>query len=659
MKTKKSKTGNRFWLLRPTNVLLIVVSIVMLGLLFVADKLLFLLTSPIVGVLVALSIYRLFNIQRDLYDLVTSMGRSITSFHESSLIRFPIPSVILSDTGEILWYNEIFKEVIIKNGKGLFGDNITNLLQSELNVILASHGLVIPSGNDFYECYCLKDEEHSPNMHILFLMDISDLQKTKLVSEDNRPVVILALIDNYDESIGVTNEGQTGRLLGDVQNLLQQFADNAEGFIKKLSHDRYLIVMKAKSLKAVMEKRFDVLDKAREVVNENRAPVTLSLGVASLDESFSKAERDARLALDMALGRGGDQAAIKTDSGYEFFGGFSKGVEKRTKVKTRMVASAMVELIEQADNILVMGHKFADLDCLGSAIGIAKACETFSKSVNIVLDTKRNLAGCLVEKLTEKGRANLIIHPDIAIDQITDKTLLIIVDTHSETLLESNSIYKRCKQKVVIDHHRKMVNHIDDAVIFYHEPYASSASEMVTELLQYFGDRCKITPTDAEALLSGITLDTRNFVIRTGVRTFEAAAYLRRLGADTVEVRKLFASTMDSYQRKARVVSSAEIYKDCAVATCDFVSDDLRIVAPQAADELLNISGVKASFVLYEQHEIINISARSMGALNVQIIMEEMGGGGHHTMAAAQIGNSAMDKVRQSLLEVIDKHLGV
>lgn len=655
---KKDGKGNRFWLLRPTNTLLIVVSIVMLGLLMVADKLLFLVVAPIVGVLVTLSIYRLLKIQRDLRELVTSMGRSITSFHESSLVRFPMPCVILSTSGEIIWYNEHFKETVINENEGLFGFPITHLLKADLNLILASDGLIVEGDEKFFECRCLKDEEHTPNVYLLFLNDITDLQQTKLLSLENQPVVILALIDNYDESIGTTNEGEVGRLLANVQNLLQSFADEAEGFIKKLSHDRYLIVMKSKSLEAVTEKRFDILDKAREIVTENHSPVTLSLGVAPLTESFSKAERDARLALDMALGRGGDQAVIKKDSGYEFFGGFSKGVEKRTKVKTRMVASAMVELITGADNILIMGHKFADLDCLGSGIGMAKACQTFCQNVNIVLDIKRNLAGCLVEKLESEGRGNLLVHPDIAIDMIGDKTLLIIVDTHTDSLLESLAVYKRCKQKVVIDHHRKMVNHIEDAVMFYHEPYASSASEMVTELIQYFGDKCTIGASDAEALLSGITLDTRNFVMKTGVRTFEAAAYLRRLGADTVEVRKLFASTIDSYQRKAKLVSSAEIYNDCAIAVCDFTSEDLRIVAPQAADELLNISGVKASFVLYEIHEIVNVSARSMGALNVQIIMEAMGGGGHHTMAAAQIGGSSIDKVRQNLLEVIDRQLG-
>ena len=314
----------------------------------------------------------------------------------------------------------------------------------------------------------------------------------------------------------------------------------------------------------------------------------------------------------------------------------------------------MVELIKSSDNVLIMGHKFADLDALGSGIGMAKACQTFGKRVNIVVDSRRNLADVLIQRLVENGDQQMICLPESADDLVNDRTLLIIVDTHTENLVESKPLYHKCRQVVVIDHHRKMVNHIDDAVIFYHEPYASSASEMVAELVQYFGDDCRLGRMEAEAMLSGIMLDTKNFAMKTGARTFEAAAYLRRLGADTVVVRQMFASSMDSYQRKARVVSSAEIYKSCAIATSDFVSDDLRVIASQAADELLLISGVKASFVLFEINDTVNISARSLGALNVQVIMEKLGGGGHQTMAAAQVQNMNYDKVRQTLLEAID-----
>ena len=398
------------------------------------------------------------------------------------------------------------------------------------------------------------------------------------------------------------------------------------------------------------------MDEIRKIQTDGNVPVTLSIGVGRGEPTLAQSEASARQALDMALGRGGDQAAIKNQSMYEFYGGVSKGVEKRTKVKTRIVANALSELIQNADRVLVMGHKFGDLDCVGAAVGLAYAIRTIGKQADVVIDRDKTLAKILVDMVTGEGCGNLFTDPTEALYSITEDTLLIVCDTHTVNLVESAEVYSRCKTVVVIDHHRKMVNHIDNAVIFYHEPYASSASEMVTELIQYMGDNCRINTVVAQALLSGIMLDTRNFVLRTGVRTFEAAAYLRRIGADTITVRKLFSSTMDSYQRRSRIVSAAQIYKKCAVAESDFYSDDMRIVAPQAADELLGIDGVDGSFVLYEKDGTISISARSMGAINVQIIMESLGGGGHQTMAATQIRGVEMEKVKQQLLEAIDKY---
>ena len=382
----------------------------------------------------------------------------------------------------------------------------------------------------------------------------------------------------------------------------------------------------------------------------------MSIGIGRGESTLAQSEVSARQALDMALGRGGDQAVVKNKTLYEFYGGVSKGVEKRTKVKTRMVANALSELIANSDRVLVMGHKFGDLDCVGAAVGMAYAIRSIGKKADVVIDRNKNLANILVDMVEQQGNEDLFIDPQEAIFRITPNTLLIVCDTHTENLLESEEVYRKCKTVAVIDHHRKMVNHIENAVIFYHEPYASSASEMVAELVQYMGDNCRINSVVAQALLSGIMLDTRNFVLKTGVRTFEAAAYLKRIGADTVIVRKLFASTMDSYQRKSRIVAAAQIYKGCAVAESEYSGEDMRIVAPQAADELLGIDNVDASFVLYETDGVVNISARSMGAINVQIIMEKLGGGGHHTMAGAQIKGIESEKVRQMLLESIDRY---
>lgn len=358
----------------------------------------------------------------------------------------------------------------------------------------------------------------------------------------------------------------------------------------------------------------------------------------------------------MCLGRGGDQAAVKTKNGYDFYGGVSKGVEKRNRVKSRIVANAITELIDTCDNIIVMGHRFADLDCLGSAIGLARAISLMGKPAVIALNRSRNLATPLYDRMVENGFADLFVEPEQALQMVGRKTLLIITDTHVKHVLESPGVYEASKNVVVIDHHRRMVDYIDNAVIFYHEPFASSASEMVSELIQYFSSTGKIGRLEAEALLAGIMLDTKNFAMKTGVRTFEAAAYLRRLGADTVEVRKMFASSMEDYQNRTKVVSEAEIYHNCAIAVCNGTIADVKIVAAQAADELLSISNVDASFVMCDANDEVSISGRSMGAVNVQLILEQLGGGGHLTMAGAQLKNIPLEDAKHQLLEAIDQY---
>ncbi len=645
----------RFWLVRPLNIMLIAISLVMCGVLFFANRLLFFIFTPIVLLLDILAAVRIWRIQQDLHKVITSMGKAVSDRNEAGLIHFPIPSLLVSLQGEIVWYNEMFRATVLNNKQDIFGYALRSLIEEDLSDLLERSPHRVKCGKGYYEVYTLRTEGEQP-FCLLYFVDVTKLELIRQESERRRPVVLIMLIDNYEETIGKEADGNRLKLLNDVRNTIQAFADSTTGFIRRTDHDRYLMIVEQQDLEKMFRNRFEVLDQVRAVETENRTPVTLSIGVAPVIDTLHRAENEARQALEMALGRGGDQVAVKTKTGYEFFGGFSKGVEKQTKVKTRIVASALAELIKSSDNVLVMGHRFADLDSLGSAIGLAKACRCLGKESYIVLDSRRNLADVLVRRLVENKEQNMICLPETAIDLVMDKTLLIITDTHTVDLIESPDIYRRCKQVVVIDHHRKMVNHIDNAVIFYHEPFASSASEMVTELIQYLGDACRLNRTEAEALLSGIMLDTKNFVMKTGVRTFEAAAYLRRLGADTISVRELFSSTIDSYRRRAQIVSGAELLHGCAIAVCDSSGDDMRVIAPQAADELLNISGVKASFVLYANGGTVNISARSMGAFNVQVIMEKMGGGGHHTMAGAQIKDTDCHQARTRLAAIIEEY---
>ena len=616
----------------------------------------FCVALPVTAVVCGLCIWQLVYMQRQIHNLFDKVMDQLDAGQRHYLHDFPLPVVIVTGEREVVWYSESFREKVIP-GDDLYGINLDRITKEKLPDLCGAEGREICCRDRWYRVYGISREENGETLITLYFVDITQLQREASLYQKTRPSVMLIMLDNYGEVMQHAKESEKSRILGAIDSTLEDFISSmTTSFIKRLDGDKFLVVAEEQHLERIIASRFKILDDIRSIQTDGNLPVTLSIGVGRGEETLAQSEASARQALDMVLGRGGDQAAIKNQTVYEFYGGVSKGVEKRTKVKTRIVANALSELIQNADRVLVMGHKFGDLDCVGASVGMAYAIRSIGKQADVVVDRDKTLANILIDMVTKEGCGNLFVDPSEALFSVTEDTLLIVCDTHTQNLVESQEIYNRCKTVVVIDHHRKMVNHIDNAVIFYHEPYASSASEMVTELIQYMGENCRINAVVAQALLSGIMLDTRNFVLRTGVRTFEAAAYLRRIGADTITVRKLFSNTLDSYQRRSRIVSGAQIYKKCAVAESDFSSEDMRIVAPQAADELLSIDGVDGSFVLYENNGEICISARSMGAINVQIIMEMLGGGGHHTMAAAQLKGTEMEKAKQLLLEAIDKY---
>ncbi len=650
MKDRKS------WGIRGYLFLLMAVTLILTGTLWMINPILFFIVLPLVLAVDGLVVWQVHNVYQKVYKMMDGVVGQLDTSQRNYLHNFPLPVIIATEGREIIWYSPSFSEKILLKDD-LYGTDVDLITTEPLPEFCTTEGKLISYENRWYRVLGVEKEENDVKLYTLYFLDVTQVQQEATLYRLTRPSVMLIMLDNYGEIMQQAKESEKSRILGEIDTTLEEFISNmTSSFIKRYDGDKFLVVAEEQHLEKMIETRFDILDKIRKIQTAGNLPVTLSIGVGRGEETLMQSEVSARQALDMALGRGGDQAVIKNKTLYEFYGGVSKGVEKRTKVKTRIVANALSELIATADRVLVMGHKFGDLDCVGAAVGMAYAIRSLGKNADVVIDRNKNLANILIDMLSQQGCADLFIDPAEAQFRITPNTLLIICDTHTENLLESEEVYRRCKTVVVIDHHRKMVNHIENAVIFYHEPYASSASEMVAELIQYMGDNCRINSVVAQALLSGIMLDTRNFVLKTGVRTFEAAAYLKRIGADTVIVRKLFASTMDSYQRKTRIVAAAQIYKGCAVAESDYSSDDMRVVAPQAADELLGIDGVDGSFVLYEIDGIINISARSMGAINVQVIMEKLGGGGHHTMAGAQIKGLEIEKVKQMLLESIDQY---
>ena len=510
--------------------------------------------------------------------------------------------------------------------------------------------------NKKYTVFSGNTEYKNEVVYALYFVEDTELKNIRCAYENSRPVVIFISLDGVEDSLCEFRESQQAEIIGGIETIIENWFARYNCISRKVSNGKIIALCETQSLMKMKEDKFSVLSEVRSYTyNDKTLGMSLSIGAGS-GKNFIECENTARHALDMAMGRGVDQVAIKTNKNdFEFFGGVAKGVQKRTKVKTRMVASAIGEIIKSSNNVLVMGHRFADLDALGSAVGIAMISKAVQKDVRIVMSSETTLAMPLAKHLITNGLDNLLIEPDEIDDYLSKNTLLVIVDTHRKSFLEYPELFDLVNKVVVIDHHRKTVDHINKAVIFYHEPNASSASEMVTELIQYVPFDVNVPQCCAEALMSGITLDTKNFVMKTGVRTFEAAAYLRSLGADTVAVKQLFSNSMKTQKDKSEVVKNAVMYHNCAIGIVNFEADDVRIVASQAADELLNIDKVDASFVVFKTADEINISARSYGELNVQLVMEELGGGGHQTMAAAQLKGETFDSVLKKLSNAIEK----
>ncbi len=603
----------------------------------------------------AFGIWRLFAARRDSRKFLEYVGGRLGAVKSDTLIKFPMPVAVANDEGEIIWSNSLFHEEVMK-GEEVFGKKLSDFLGDfDIEKAFAPGGCEAVCGGGSYSVFATTSEDLGEILYGLYFIDRTNEKRVEKLYDESRPAVLSIALDNLEELFANCKESEKSWIKGEVEKLFEDFVAENHAFLKRNSSSKYVAVVEEKYLRKMEEGRFSILDRARKILTSEDLPVTLSIGVARGDYSLDKLNEISLQALEMALGRGGDQAAVKNVNGYEFYGGYAKGVEKRTKVKTRVIGAALADLIESSSNVLVMGHRFGDLDCIGAAIGMAEGVRDMEKDCHIVVNRETCLAKPLIDKTEKAGTLELFISPDEAKELINDETLLIIVDTHIRSLLESQDIYSSCRNVVVIDHHRRMVGSIDNSVIFYHEPYASSASEMVTELLQYLDSRCRMTKAEAEALLAGIMLDTKSFSMRAGVRTFEAAAYLKKMGADTVRVKELFSGSLQSYQHRSKIVSTAEIYRGCAVSFAKSY-DDIGLVAPQAADELLTINGVASSVVMYKTPVGVSFSARSLGGMNVQVIMEALGGGGHQTMAGAQIPDISPQEAKEKLLAAIDDY---
>ena len=499
-----------------------------------------------------------------------------------------------------------------------------------------------------------EDDATTVQLATVYFADMTEMFNIRDEFLRTRPVVSIILIDNYDELTGNLSDSAVSTLDAQINDVVTTWVSGLEALCRKIERNRYLLIFENKSLAHLQEARFSILEDVRRVTTSGGMSATISLGLGKDGASFEENYRFASLAIEMALSRGGDQAVIKDRYNFTFYGGRTKETERHTRVKSRVMAGSLSELIGQSSTVYIMGHRMADLDALGSAVGLLCLCRVRGRPAKIVIDLQKNACQSLISELNAaQGYENLFISGQDALIEADNRSLLIVVDTNRPEQVECKPLLESISRVAVIDHHRRAADYIEQPVLNLHEPYASSASELVTELLQYAVNQRDLRPLEAQALLAGIVLDTKNFSVRTGSRTFESAAYLRKAGADPVEVKKLFQTDLDDTLTRYRVVQAARLYRgELAVACLD--ETITRTLAAQAADELINIAGSTASFVLFPAGDQVIISARSIGACNVQVVLEKLGGGGNGATAGAQIKGKPVREVLQELVASID-----
>ena len=560
---------------------------------------------------------------------------------------------VVDEKGSIVWVNDKFIETFSLTDKDSYSNINQIVKKNSFDKILLGDGARIRVGNLYFSVFSSPINLEDEIVFLLYFFDETKLRLTEKEYYDSKPSVILTVLDNADEVYENFKESECASIFGELEQIIDGWATSYGALCRKFSNARMLIFAEERALQKMIADKFNVLDKIREYTYcDKQTDITLSMGIGK-GENLIEANNSARQAIDMAQSRGGDQVAIKHEAQYKFYGGVTAGFEKKNKVRTRLVAKSISEIIKDSSNVVVMGHRFSDFDSFGAAAGVCSIARHLGKDAKICIDVKTTLASALVRMFTDD---EIIVSPENADKLIRDDTLLVVVDTHRRDFTEYPGLVDICEKVMVIDHHRKAVDFIEDTVMFYHMPNSSSACEMVAEISQYVDSRDIIDSKEATAMLSGIMLDTRNFIIRSGVRTFEAAAYLKKRGANTVECKKLFANDMNIFRHRNAIIDSAETYSNCAVSVVREEISNVRLVTSQAADEMINIDGVKASFVLYDNGDSTNISARSYGEINVQLIMESLGGGGHQTMAACQLSQKTAEEAVDLLKNAIDEY---
>ncbi len=596
-------------------------------------------------------------------EIFEQMTLNLDSAPRNSLTGFSLPTAIIRTDGKIKWFNNEFQSIFSE--QNLFDSEITALVEDfPLEAACsADKGIYtdIVIGERHFKIAGSVAGAHADKQQdviILYFYEITDYVDIKNKYINEKTFECLLFVDNFDELMESTPSGSVPQLQALLYKYINDWAENNGGVLTKYEKDKYSIVFEYRYLETFIKNKFDILNQIRSIDEGNTLPATVSIGVGLNGADIQENDAFAKAAINMALGRGGDQAVIKDDEQFRFYGGTSKEYEKSTRVKARVVSFALSGLIQNAENVIVMSHKNADVDSLGASFGVYRICKMHNKPVNILLETYDQTVSNMLTRFENIDEySGLFVNNQQALAHMNANTLLVVVDTHKPSLVENPTLLERTEQIVVIDHHRRGADFIEHTALIYHEPYASSTCEMITEVLQYTSDKMSVTKLEAECLYAGMLVDTKHFTFKTGVRTFEAASFLRKQGVDTVAIKTLFQQDLTSYVRRANIIKNAEIVRDhIAVSICTDEDRAAHVLVAQAADELLNIKGITASFVLCPNDDGVNISGRSLGGINVQVILEKLGGGGHLTIAGAQINDVSIEETKEKLLAAIDDY---
>ena len=655
-------------LISRTKIYLVVIAIILVILCVVEPKAII----PSILAYIAIFVYTIWSNNKrktEISEHINELTVSVDKAAQSTIINSPFPLVVLETNGNIIWKSSNFIKEFANIDTGTTLTDVIKELKQKIengkntNNISISESMKIGDKNYkvIAEYTKLREKEHknsSEYMATVYFLDETNYVKLLEEYNNSRTCIGIIVLDNYEELMQRVTEEEKLKITSNAEKNIYSWVNKYDGLLVKSERDTYVCIFDQLNLEKIKEDKFEILDEIKEIKTQDNIQLTLSIAISENEKTNSEEYKSAKAVIDIALGRGGDQAIIKQNGKYYFFGGRTQEVEKRTRVKARIVAQALEELMNSASNVIIMGHTNSDIDAMGSGMGVYRIAKTIGKDAYIVNETNGTSLDNFINDLKDIEEYNdVIIDKAEALNKISADSLLVVVDTDKKNYVEAPELLDKTDKIVVIDHHRRGTDYIENAILTFHEVYASSACELVTELVEYAEKTVKLTKFEVEALYAGIMMDTKNFTFKTGVRTFEAAAFLRKCGVDIIKVKKWFQSDLETYNKISEIVAKSEIIDDTiAISIYEKEDSDANITCAKAADELLTISNITASFVIGKMGDKIYISGRSIGDINVQLILEKLGGGGHITVAGAQVEGMTQEEVKQELINRINEY---